>query len=424
MEPEIKMLTDLKEAAKEFYDYKCRYVAEKLGVPLNHPDIELLIRTPLGKSPASLELMEQLPHIVKSDAHIVIQGETGTGKGGMAFLIHAASGRNGRFERLNLAGYPHNLAWSHVIGHTADAFTGPKVGKLGSYCFAHQGTLFIDEFDQIEPLVQSMFLDITQRTAKRLRRVGSTLELHDEIKTGFLKKDLALKRTKNKSSWLLDLIDDIKTDGEPKVRMLFGVLTNIKEKVERGEFREDLYHRINILNIHLPNVEERKLDFKGSVGSALNDLSQHVKIKGFCPEFYKQLYDHKWSGNSRQLRNIIQAAIAYANDGIIRYSKWLEPAMQDIHITTKEMPNKETNSLPSVRSLPKSRTRSMIAAVLNEVHPPGNYHSTSKVLEEQRLLKVSGTAIKNMICNGEIQIVDGKYISSINDVPANVTNDT
>ena len=410
MQAEIKMLTDLKEAAKEFYDYKLRYITEQLGVPLNHPDMKQITRTPLGKSPASLELREQLLYIVKSDAHIVIQGETGTGKGGMAFLIHAASGRNGRFERLNLAGYPHDLAWAHVIGHTADAFTGPKVGKLGSYCFAHQGTLFIDEFDQIGPLVQSMFLDITQRTAKRLRRVGSTVELQKEIEDNFLKKDLALKRSKDiKKNWLLNLIEDIKKDGEPKVRMLFGVLTNIKEKVEKGKFREDLYHRINILNIHLPNLEERKVDFKGLVGSALSDLDPQGKIKGFCPNFYKYLYDHKWPGNNRQLINVIQAAIAYAKDGIIGSSKWIESAMQDLVPAAKNISQEKFNTPPPIRSIPKVKSRKEIASVLNQVYPIGNCLAASELLKKQGFCMVSPTAIKNMIKTGEIRAISGNY---------------
>jgi DNA-binding NtrC family response regulator len=352
--------------------------------------------------------------VVRSGAYLIIEGDTGTGKGSLAELIGLASqGSVARFQRLNLAGYPPDLAWGQVIGHTADAFTGATVGKLGAYCLAHKGTLFIDEFDQVEPTVQVLFLDITQRTRKHLRRVGATRELARELEDrGFIEKDLHL--SKSGDIELREIIRGIKEAGRPMVRLIFGVSTGLCEKVERGVFRKDLYYRINVLRLSLPTIENRDADFAALVGSAVDDFDGEHKISGFCPRFYEDLCKRTWPGNIRQLRNVIQAAVTYAGDGIIRYSRWLEPALQGISCPEARPRRTQAEAAPSIRSLSKQAALAIIAKCLNETisdrHPRGNSLGASKLMVQRGLCRVSDTSIRKFVDTGEIRWDSGQYV--------------
>jgi len=413
---ELKMLQNLKKAAKDLREYICNYISDELKVSLtdmSDKELKRYLRAPLGRSQPTREFMNQLPFIVQSDAYLLIQGDTGTGKGTLAELIALASGkRRDRFQRLNLTGYPPDLAWAHVIGHTADAFTGPILGKLGSYCLAHEGTLFIDEFEHVDPLVQVLFLDITQRTRKHLRRIGSNRELMDEIKDkNFIEKDLGL--SKNSMAWLREIVKGILAADRPIVRLIFGITSDLKQEVERGKFREDLYHRVNILKVCLPRLEERRDDFAGLVGSAVDDFDRDGKVKGFCPRFYDALCKRKWPGNMRQLRNTIQAATAYARDGIIRYSEWLEHTLENLNQQNTKRVQMVPTEAPAFRNLPKKKTYPLIAKVLNETicdrYPKGNFRAASRILWEQGICSVSDTTIRNIVNVGGLNFKSKQY---------------
>jgi len=417
MSAEAKMLANLKKAAEDLQTHIYHYSRNGLEVSTEDlPDDELrrYLRIPLGRSTAARALMAQLPYVVKSDAYLVIEGATGTGKGALAELVNLASGRRrDRFQRLNLAGYPPDLAWGHVIGHTADAFTGANLGKIGAYCLAHEGSLFLDEFDQIGPTIQTMFLDVTQRTRKHLRRVGSTRELIDELQDKrFIERDLGLSR--KGAAELRELVDGIRVAQGPKVRLIFGVSTNLRERVEHGAFREDLYYRMNVLRLSLPALQDRMADFAGLVGAAITYFDPKQVIRGFCPGFYEDLRAREWPGNIRQLRNVIQAAVTYAHDGVIRYSQWLEPALQGVNHRKTEQSQALPKTVPSIRSLPKREALLLIAHSLNETisdrHARGSFLGASRLMIQQGSCRVSDTSIRKFVKTGELRWESGRFV--------------
>ncbi|MCP4612815.1 MAG: sigma-54-dependent Fis family transcriptional regulator [Planctomycetes bacterium] len=415
-EAETKCLNRIMEDKdKSKQDLKV-YLSEELKIEenvLTDKAINRYVNIPLH----SKQFRKQLKYLANSESTVIIQGATGTGKGVIAELIHFASKRReGRFERLNLSGYPLDLGTGLILGHTADAFTGPKAGKLGSYVLAHNGTLFIDEFENINTEMQVLFLDITQRTGRRLRRIGSTRSLLEEIldRTSYIDKDLNLRNKR----WLGQIIKDIRNDirnGKSEsinARLLFGVITNLKERVEANEFRQDLYYRINVTKIVLPDLKDWVTeDIQTLIGQAIDDFDKKNTINGFCPKFLQRLKDYKWPGNIRQLRNVIQASIVYSNHNVIKYNKWLETPFEAPNLLKD---NVLTKVIPKWRDLPEDERLEHLISALNETiepkNPEGNCSKAKRKLKKKGACEVSVTTIaKTKKNNIRIVFESGKY---------------
>jgi DNA-binding NtrC family response regulator len=233
-----------------------------------------------GRSPAVRALAHDAKTAAACDAPILIEGETGTGKGMLAKWIHAASARsNEAFVDLNCAGLPRELLESELFGHEKGAFTGATNSKPGLVEAAHRGTMFLDEIGDTDIAVQPKLLKIVEE--KRFRRLG-----------------------------------DI---GERRVDVRFIAASNksLMQLVDQGDFREDLYYRLNTLVLRLPPLRHRKEDIPMLVQQLLQRLSREIgrPIPRVENDALEALQAHTWPGNIRELRNVLERAMLAAGSG-------------------------------------------------------------------------------------------------------------
>jgi DNA-binding NtrC family response regulator len=235
----------------------------------------------VGRSQAILKVLETVKRWGATDEHVVIHGESGTGKELIARGVHDASSRAQKpFVTVNCGRLNVNTAESELFGHMQGAYTGATKGRAGLFELAHTGTLFMDEVSEMPLDVQVKLLRILETST--FRRLGGN--------------------------------QDINVD----VRMVFASNKNLQECVNRGEFREDLFHRINLLHINLPPLRERVDDiipltwyFIKTAGERGNDNWE------IAPEAIAALCAYSWPGNVRELRNTIRRATILANELVI-----------------------------------------------------------------------------------------------------------
>jgi transcriptional regulator with GAF, ATPase, and Fis domain len=221
--------------------------------------------------------------VASSSATVLIQGETGTGKERVAEAIHNASPRrDGPFVRMNCASLPDNLLESELFGHEKGAFTGADQMRIGRFEMANDGTLFLDEVGNMSSSTQAKVLRAIQN--QEFERLGGS-------------------RT-------------IKTD----VRIIAATNVNLDAAIKEGRFREDLYYRLNVVNIPVPPLRERAEDIIPLAEHFLRSFGQELrrKVTGFSPEAVKVLREHRWPGNVRELENTIERAVLMCDGDTIR----------------------------------------------------------------------------------------------------------
>jgi transcriptional regulator with GAF, ATPase, and Fis domain len=236
----------------------------------------------IGNSPALEAVLEQVERVATTGSTVLIQGETGTGKELIAQAIHNISSRCGRpFVRLNCAAIPLDLLESELFGHERGAFTGAIAQKIGRFELADKGTLFLDEIGDIPPALQPKLLRVLQE--QEFERLGST-------------------RTH-------------KVD----VRLVAATNRDLMEMVNRGEFRSDLYYRLNVFPVRLPPLRERREDIPALVVHFVEILGRRMgrEIEYIPPETMSALISYKWPGNIRELQNLIERAVILSNDGVL-----------------------------------------------------------------------------------------------------------
>jgi transcriptional regulator with PAS, ATPase and Fis domain len=239
--------------------------------------------TLIGEHP---RLVEQLSTAVKAavtDCSVMILGSNGVGKELVAKAIHNASARStGPFIAINCAALPDNLLESELFGYEPGAFTGAKKeGKPGKFELAHGGTLFLDEIGNMSYYMQAKLLRILQ--TRENERIGGT------------------KVTK---------VD---------VRILSATNKNLNKMIMQNEFREDLYYRLNVVIINLPDLKDRKSDIPLLVEHFLNEFSKHgEKAIKISEEAMDLLMRYDWPGNIREMRNVIERSVVIAEDGVIQ----------------------------------------------------------------------------------------------------------
>ncbi len=236
----------------------------------------------IGNSPALEAVLEQVERVATTGSTVLIQGETGTGKELIAQAIHNISSRCGRpFVRLNCAAIPLDLLESELFGHERGAFTGAIAQKIGRFELADKGTLFLDEIGDIPPALQPKLLRVLQE--QEFERLGST-------------------RTH-------------KVD----VRLVAATNRDLMEMVNRGEFRSDLYYRLNVFPVRLPPLRERREDIPALVAHFVEILGRRMgrEIEHIPPETMSALSSYKWPGNIRELQNLIERAVILSNDGVL-----------------------------------------------------------------------------------------------------------
>jgi DNA-binding NtrC family response regulator len=231
----------------------------------------------LGTSSALHRVLEMVRKAARSEASIMLEGESGTGKELIARAIHANSPRaSGPFVAVDCASLPENLLESELFGHEKGAFTGAIRTKAGLMELAHRGTLLLDEVAELPASLQVKLLRALQE--RQHRRVGGTRNIDFDV------------------------------------RVVSATNRNLDELVSRGQFRKDLYYRLNVIPIKVPPLRERRGDVTLLAHAFLKEFGQldgHI-IKGFDPEAVGVLENYPWPGNVRELQNAVEYACALA----------------------------------------------------------------------------------------------------------------
>ena len=228
-------------------------------------------------SPRMEQVMSFVLRAAKSDANVLITGESGTGKELVAGAIHHLSDRRQmNFVTAHLAALPETLIEAELFGHERGAFTGADKRRIGKFEFASRGTLFLDEIGELPQSMQIKLLRIIQE--KRIVRLGSNEELPIDT------------------------------------RLICATNKILEEAVKQGIFREDLYYRLNVIQIHVPPLRERKEDIPLLIDHFIRIHAEknRKKIKGITAEAMKHLMKYSFPGNIRELENIIERAIVFA----------------------------------------------------------------------------------------------------------------
>ncbi|HEY9172660.1 MAG TPA: sigma-54 dependent transcriptional regulator [Verrucomicrobiae bacterium] len=233
----------------------------------------------LGQSPAMEQLRQLIRKVARTQATVLIQGESGTGKELVARMIYKESTRAGApFIKLNCAAVPENLIESEFFGHEKGAFTGALNKREGRFELAHGGTLLLDEISEISPQVQAKLLRVLQE--RELERVGGN-------------------RT-------------IKVD----VRVIATTNRHLEQSVEKKEFRQDLYFRLNVVPIHVPPLRDHLEDVPFLAEEFMRRFGRKhgIRVRGLSEEARRTLLAHSWPGNVRELQNVIERAVILCSD--------------------------------------------------------------------------------------------------------------
>ena len=230
----------------------------------------------IGQSDEMRGIYGTIEAVAPAAASVFIVGESGTGKELVARAIHEKSNRaKGPFIAINCGAFPREILENELFGHEKGAFTGAINEKPGCFELADGGTLFLDEVAEMEPDIQVKFLRALEQ--RSFRRLGGKKEIHVDI------------------------------------RVLAATNKNIQKAVEDGKLREDLYHRLAVIPLHLPALRERRGDVRLLAEHFLRRFSEEngKKIKGFAPEALEFINSYRWPGNVRELKNAVERAVIF-----------------------------------------------------------------------------------------------------------------
>jgi len=236
----------------------------------------------IGKSPAITQIFEMIKAVADTDSTVLISGNSGTGKELVAKALHYNSKRKNKpFIALNCGAISENLIESELFGHKKGAFTGAISDKEGFIKAAEGGTLFLDEISEMPPQLQVKLLRAIQE--KEYTPVGTTLLL------------------------------------PVNVRFIASTNKILPEQVNQGKFREDLFYRLNVVEIHLPSLKERESDLPLLADHFLDKYRRQMSknIKGISNDAMRALMNHEWKGEIRELENIIERAAIFCNEDFI-----------------------------------------------------------------------------------------------------------
>ena len=237
----------------------------------------------IGESAPMLEVKDMIEKVAPTNARVLITGENGTGKELVARQLHELSPRNrGPFIEVNCAAIPAELIESQLFGHEKGSFTSAIKQKKGDFELADSGTLFLDEIGDMSLPAQAKVLRALQEN--KIVRVGGEKEI------------------------------------PVNVRILAATNKNLKSEIEKGNFREDLYHRLSVIVINVPPLRERKDDIPLLVGNFLEIIAQDMgkPVPTFEPEALEALKQYQWTGNIRELRNIVERLVILCGNDITK----------------------------------------------------------------------------------------------------------
>ena len=288
----------------------------------------------LGSSVAIQESINLAKRVAPTEATVLLLGETGTGKEVFAQAIHNSSSRKGKpFMALNCSAFGKELLESEIFGHKAGAFTGAIKDKKGLIEEASTGTLFLDEIGEMHIELQSKLLRV--------------LETSEFIKVGDTKPT------------------------KVSVRIVAATNRDLKQEVQNGKFREDLFYRLNVFTISLPNLRERKKDIPMLANHFLQIFSAKInsKVTKMNDEFLAALNKHDWKGNIRELKNVMERALILCDDN--------ELTIQNLPLDMQLIPSENSHKQISAFEL-ASVEMLHIQRMLN--HCKGNKTEAAKLL--------------------------------------------
>jgi transcriptional regulator with PAS, ATPase and Fis domain len=268
-----------------------RSLREALGKRYAHPNV-------VARSPKMQEVLATVERVAPTNSTVLLGGESGVGKDLIARAIHEKSKRaSGPFLKINSTAIPENLLESELFGFEKGAFTGAVASKPGKFELADKGTLFLDEIGDVPPVTQVKLLRVLQE--REFERLGGT-------------------RT-------------VKVD----VRLIAATNRDLREALEQGTFREDLYYRLNVVPIDIAPLRERKEDIPDLANLFISRFAgdSGKPVEGITPEAMQILVNYHWPGNVRELQNIIERACALAKGPVL--------GAADIHMDSRS--SKATN---------------------------------------------------------------------------------
>ncbi|MHC4456754.1 MAG: sigma-54-dependent transcriptional regulator [Planctomycetota bacterium] len=236
----------------------------------------------IGQSPAMQEVFDVVRKVARSKSNVLITGESGTGKELVAHAIHSlGSKNNNRFMIVNCSAVPENLLESELFGHKKGSFTSAFQDKKGLFEVAHGGTLFLDEIGYMPMSCQVKLLRAVEY--RQILSVGSTEPINIDL------------------------------------RLIAATNRDLSEEIKVGQFREDLYYRMNVVGIHLPPLRGRKEDIPLLVEHFIKKYNAEMgkQCVGVSDEVMEMLMSYEWKGNIRELQNVIERAVIFAEDDVI-----------------------------------------------------------------------------------------------------------
>ncbi|MEO8793913.1 MAG: sigma-54 dependent transcriptional regulator [Daejeonella sp.] len=305
----------------------------------------------VGKSSVSKELVRQINLVAPTNYSVILTGESGTGKESVAKSIHLGSPRkNQPFIAMDCGSLTKDLAGSEFFGHEKGSFTGALFTKIGHFEMANGGTLFLDEVANLSYDLQALLLRTVQE--RKVKRIGSTKEID------------------------LD------------VRIIVATNENLIEAIQNGRFREDLYHRFNEFNISLPPLRERDNDIMLFAYSFLEKGNKELNrnIKGFSDEVIECFKTYNWSGNIREMKNVIRRAVLLSEGDMIQ----LKTLPLEICTFSK------TTAFENVMNSPEYTFETAGKGHLKSAAMEAEYETILKVLKEVKFNKTKAAQILNI----------------------------
>lgn len=286
-------------------------------------------RIVLGNSPVARELHDMVKLVAPTNMSVLIEGESGTGKENVARTIHSLSPRaKGPFVAVDCGSLSKELAGSELFGHVRGAFTGALTDKMGQFEAAHKGTIFLDEVGNLSYDVQVKLLRAIQE--RIVQPIGSNKE--------------------------------VKVD----VRILTATNDDLAESVRKGEFREDLYHRVNEFKLKVPAVKDRGKDLYEFMDFFREEANRELQrnVKTFDPAVTKLFETYDWPGNLREMKNVVKRAVLLTSDDTVTLSALPQEMIENMRtLETKE----KTAGVYDLKALQEVQEREMILKTLQEV---------------------------------------------------------
>jgi transcriptional regulator with GAF, ATPase, and Fis domain len=276
----------------------------------------------IGKHPSLLKVLEEVGQVAPTDASVLINGETGTGKELIARAVHCGSNRRDRpLIKVNCGAIAENLVESELFGHEKGAFTGAISDRQGRFELADGGTLFLDEVAELPKATQTKLLRVLQE--QEFERVGGSKTI------------------------------------KVNVRIIAASHKDLAKLSETGEFRQDLFYRLNVFPLFLPALRERASDIPLLTDFLLTDLSKKLgkTITGICNQSKKRMAAYSWPGNIRELQNVLERSAILARENMMEIP---DTAFPETNTNTLSQAGSSNSGFGSLASIEKNHIQGVL----------------------------------------------------------------